>query len=1249
MSKNNFGIASLFSQQPVIYYEVINSPFQIGRVADLLGVLLSKNSIHDTAMRMALAISLGEACRNHLGMGAEAGTIDPIMVECGSGDEKIYVGVSFTLDPARARSLEDIKTRLAKSSPKDEFERQMLELTRYAESVSLQVDAEKGYCEICLQLRKADAHTRDLATNPEIFELSMISPENAAHTPHADYKEIADVQSDPEFESFHASPTLSKALIQAAQPAAIAEGESAKKIIEALKKEKDPAELLKIVEKSFTEEELKNLVAENLEPQEVAKILAQDTEAVSKILAKQLSEEEKEKLVSGLDPEQKAEILVEGVPDEVAEILKKKSTPEELEEVVVKGLPPEAQAKALVKGMKEEELQRIVQSNLSPEEQAEVLIKGLSEKEAFKIVKGSDPEDVAFQRIKGEEPEEEFIQRIAGRLREDEKAKLVKGAALESQEIAQIVVRGTPPEQLAKTLIRGLPKDEAVDILKSLPPSEVMDVLSKKLSREELKALLGDDLELIKARSATAPISKEEQEMLTTFVTAAPGESHALADEQIQRMVSSSMPTVEVETILKTAVPETVVETILSGKAAEQDVREVIKKIAGSAEKAEPIIKTIYKTIQAKRSDREQIAAATAAEVNVSVVQENKPQPRDASAGKMIEGLQKKVHDMQAKLNEAEKARSQAVQEMKRAAREAQQQSGAAGKNSESETFQATQLSEHGAQESSESSQLGKKTASQKGVESDSDSGSDSGSEHVSTHKTKKNKAASSISGEKSDVEPQEDEFSSTGAASKEEATPSSAEEMRKSAKSGPSSRSSNEMLDALTQENRKLELALKKAEQDRKRLQAQLQSQTEKRAGAEPQRSRSSGEAHSTEQDPGHDSLKTAANRESASAQDRFEASADPAALEREPSGKEQLLQRQVKDLQTQLRRLEEEKRTGSSASRKEKIEERKTREAPLTEARPAPNTPVPKEMQDPEGPVDEKDHDRVLDFYKNKVRDLENLLKDARDQQRAIPSSPEAAPEREVITVEKTVESSAQGAQASLPEAKVEDSGAEETQKVEKSFSSLQKNLDVIKKEVTDKKAQARLEGFVQEMQTKRAEIAEMTRRMTGAFRKKEFDLKTSEFAAQEDLKKTKGLLNQKQQDNDRLQVMVSKLLEKVDGLKATQSANSSDGTNYKVKFEMGQRQVETLQREVLRLSKQKANNAASQVAANLQVAREDEMKKLLDSSNKAVALKKQEIEQLKKMLHEKTNKELELKQIITRLQQDPKNSPALKKKAG
>lgn len=200
-----------------------------------------------------------------------------------------------------------------------------------------------------------------------------------------------------------------------------------------------------------------------------------------------------------------------------------------------------------------------------------------------------------------------------------------------------------------------------------------------------------------------------------------------------------------------------------------------------------------------------------------------------------------------------------------------------------------------------------------------------------------------------------------------------------------------------------------------------------------------------------------------------------------------------------------------------------------------------------------------------------------------------------------------------------------------ISKSLDSVSAQAETIKKAIADDKVKKMVDGLLTEVMMKKNELTQMSKELTSSFKKKELHLKNAESLMREELKQARTTLTQRESALDRQGESLTRLTQKVDEMKTQLHQTIAEGTQFRIKAEQSQRQIELLNQEMQKLSKK----ASPEKTENKDSGKMIELKKQMDILNKGLLAKKQELEQAKRSLNEKSAQEAELKKQIQKLQ--------------
>ena len=148
----SFGVAGLLSDQAKVYYCSLFDMKNLGRIADLITAELNRVGIEDFRLRIFLIIAIYEARRAQFfkrkgtllaGSSENDFSLDnPIILECGYDQEKVVVGVSFSLSLYTILNIEGLADRISKGTPVDALETAVITLDKYCDHFVLKFQPE---------------------------------------------------------------------------------------------------------------------------------------------------------------------------------------------------------------------------------------------------------------------------------------------------------------------------------------------------------------------------------------------------------------------------------------------------------------------------------------------------------------------------------------------------------------------------------------------------------------------------------------------------------------------------------------------------------------------------------------------------------------------------------------------------------------------------------------------------------------------------------------------------------------------------------------------------------------------------------------------------------------------------------------------------------------------------------------------------------------------------------------------------
>lgn len=185
-----FGVTGLLGADCQVYYSSLFSLKHVGKVSDLLAARLRGSTLDELRLRTLLLFGAFEACRAQ-----RQG--EPVTVECGIDEEKIAIGVAFTLPREKALDLAQLEGRVAAGKPDGEFEKLLLDLHRHSDQLVLRAQEAQGRYEIVSLLMlpaKAAASEGELpVAGSRPMQVIRIEGEGEAAPEASEYTELGDL------------------------------------------------------------------------------------------------------------------------------------------------------------------------------------------------------------------------------------------------------------------------------------------------------------------------------------------------------------------------------------------------------------------------------------------------------------------------------------------------------------------------------------------------------------------------------------------------------------------------------------------------------------------------------------------------------------------------------------------------------------------------------------------------------------------------------------------------------------------------------------------------------------------------------------------------------------------------------------------------------------------------------------------------------------------------------------------------
>jgi hypothetical protein len=129
----SFGVAGLLGEKSKVFYCSLFSSRHVGRVSDLICARLLEEGLDELRLRALLLFGSFEVFKGNAATPAEISTQrlnEPLVVECGVDDDKIAIGIAFSVQEGRFPKLDGLVSRISGGKPEGDFESLLAEIYR---------------------------------------------------------------------------------------------------------------------------------------------------------------------------------------------------------------------------------------------------------------------------------------------------------------------------------------------------------------------------------------------------------------------------------------------------------------------------------------------------------------------------------------------------------------------------------------------------------------------------------------------------------------------------------------------------------------------------------------------------------------------------------------------------------------------------------------------------------------------------------------------------------------------------------------------------------------------------------------------------------------------------------------------------------------------------------------------------------------------------------------------------------------
>lgn len=156
-SLESFGVSGILAEKADVFYDAVFSTRHVGRISDLLVARLQSAGINELKLRALIIFTAFHGYRGQLkkrlGIRIFSKNSDdvldkPILLECGIDNEKVAIGVCFTLNKTSLLKIEGISDRIFRREPTDPFEEMLVQLQDHSDRLILKFQPETSKIEI---------------------------------------------------------------------------------------------------------------------------------------------------------------------------------------------------------------------------------------------------------------------------------------------------------------------------------------------------------------------------------------------------------------------------------------------------------------------------------------------------------------------------------------------------------------------------------------------------------------------------------------------------------------------------------------------------------------------------------------------------------------------------------------------------------------------------------------------------------------------------------------------------------------------------------------------------------------------------------------------------------------------------------------------------------------------------------------------------------------------------------------------
>ncbi|MGK5082625.1 hypothetical protein WDW37_04905 [Bdellovibrionota bacterium FG-1] len=194
---DSFGVAGLLSDQSKIFYCSLFSTRHIGRISDLISARLQAENLDELRLRALLLFGSFEVFRAKVSTPEQASKHrldEPLVVECGVDEDKIGIGISFTVSEQQFPQLEGLSERVAQGTTENAFEATLREIHSQADGLVIRAQLDIRRIEVVALLGIPGKIDPSALAQKQLPEIVLVEASKATDSPKVEaYIELGDL------------------------------------------------------------------------------------------------------------------------------------------------------------------------------------------------------------------------------------------------------------------------------------------------------------------------------------------------------------------------------------------------------------------------------------------------------------------------------------------------------------------------------------------------------------------------------------------------------------------------------------------------------------------------------------------------------------------------------------------------------------------------------------------------------------------------------------------------------------------------------------------------------------------------------------------------------------------------------------------------------------------------------------------------------------------------------------------------